>query len=32
MSYEKQNFVEGQILNAEMLKHMETSTGLWLIQ
>ena len=32
MSYGKQIFVSRQILTAEMLKHMETSAGLWLIQ
>lgn len=26
MSYEKQNFVSGQILTAEMLNHMEAGT------
>lgn len=28
MSYEKQNFVSGQILTAEMLNHMEEDTVL----
>lgn len=28
MSYEKQNFVSGQILTAEMLNHMEADTVL----
>jgi hypothetical protein len=32
MSYEKQNFVDGQTLIAEMPNNMEISTGLWLIQ